>query len=57
MHTSKIRVTGRQVCEKLVEVLPRQLFEIVIQAMVNGKIIARETVKPYKKDVTAKLVR
>lgn len=47
---------GRQICKKLVDILPRQLFEIVIQAIVNGKIIARETLKPYKKDVTAKLV-
>lgn len=55
-HTSKIQIMGRQICKKLVDILPRQLFEIVIQAIVNGKIIARETLKPYKKDVTAKLV-
>lgn len=56
IHTSKIQIMGRQICKKLVDILPRQLFEIVIQAIVNGKIIARETLKPYKKDVTAKLV-
>lgn len=55
-HISKIQIMGRQICKKLVDILPRQLFEIVIQAIVNGKIIARETLKPYKKDVTAKLV-
>lgn len=56
VHISRVQITGRQLCEKLVDILPRQLFEIVIQAIVNGKIIARETLKPYKKDVTAKLV-
>lgn len=56
IHTSKIQIMGRQICKKLVDILPRQLFEVVIQAIVNGKIIARETLKPYKKDVTAKLV-
>ncbi|XP_043788333.1 translation factor GUF1 homolog, mitochondrial [Apis laboriosa] len=55
VHISKLQIMGRQICEKLVDILPRQLFEIVIQAIVNGKIIARETLKPYKKDVTAKL--
>lgn len=56
VHISKARTTGRQICEKLLDILPRQLFEIVIQAIVNGKVIARETLKPYRKDVTAKLV-
>lgn len=56
VHISKARTTGRQICERLLDILPRQLFEIVIQAIVRGKVIARETLKPYKKNVTAKLV-
>ncbi|XP_024222257.1 translation factor GUF1 homolog, mitochondrial [Bombus impatiens] len=55
VHISKARTTGRQICERLLDILPRQLFEIVIQAIVSGKVIARETLKPYRKDVTAKL--
>ncbi|CAK9801009.1 Translation factor GUF1 homolog, mitochondrial [Anthophora plagiata] len=55
VHIKKIRTIAKQICEKLVDVLPRQLYEIVIQAIVNRKVIARETLKPYKKDVTAKL--
>ena len=45
---------GRAICEKLKEVIPRQMFEVPIQATIGGKIIARETVKPYRKDVISK---
>lgn len=50
------RARGRamQICEKLKEEIPRQLFKIIIQGAIGGKIIARATVSPFRKDVTAK---
>jgi GTP-binding protein LepA len=47
-------VRGRQLCEKLRKLVPRQMYEVVIQAAVGGKILARESVRPMRKDVTAK---
>ena len=54
VHKDKAYERGRQIAEKLKDIIPRQMFEIPIQAAVGGKIIARETVKAYRKDVLAK---
>ncbi|XP_047575161.1 translation factor GUF1, mitochondrial isoform X1 [Lutra lutra] len=54
VHKDKAHSVGKAICERLKESLPRQLFEIAIQAAVGSKIIARETVKAYRKNVLAK---
>ena len=53
-HVDNAYDLGRRMCEKLKDLIPRQQFDIAIQAAIGGKIIARETVKQVRKDVTAK---
>ncbi len=54
IHRSNSYDFGKKICEKLRELIPRQQFEIIVQASIGAKIIARETVKALRKDVTAK---
>ena len=54
VHGASAYERGRKMCEKLKDEIPRQLFEILIQAAVGGKVIARETVRAMRKDVLAK---
>ena len=54
VHASHAETRGRAICDKLKDLVPRQLFKIAIQAAIGGKIIARSTVSAMRKDVTAK---
>jgi len=54
VHREKAEGRGRELCEKLANIIPPQMFRIAIQAAIGGKIIARESVKEMRKDVTAK---
>lgn len=53
-HKSKAETRGRAICNKLKDLIPKQMFNIAIQAAIGGKIVARETVSAMRKDVTAK---
>jgi GTP-binding protein LepA len=54
VHRTKAEGKGRAICQKLIEVIPMQQFKVPVQAAVGGKIIARETIAPMRKDVTSK---
>lgn len=55
VHKTKAKELGKSYCFKLKDAIPRQQFEVIIQAVIRGKVIAKDVIKPVRKDVTAKL--
>jgi GTP-binding protein LepA len=54
LHTDRAHEWGKRMAEKLKTLIPRQLYEVVIQAAIGSRVISRETVRPLRKNVTAK---
>ncbi len=56
VHATKARQYGKEICLRLKDTIPKQLFQVAIQAAVGGKVLARENIAALRKDVTAKCV-